>query len=47
MEKYAEVHCSTVASLLADYKIGRKKKKKREESERKREGERGPCPEQL
>lgn len=50
MEKYAEVHCSTVASLLADYKIGRKKqknKKQREERERKREGERGPCPEQL
>lgn len=24
MEKHAEVHFSTVASLLADYKIGRK-----------------------
>lgn len=34
---YAEVHCSTLASLLADYKIGRKDKKK--ERKRKREGE--------
>lgn len=42
MEKYAEVHCSTVASLLADYKIGRKT-----EREGKRGRERGPCPEQL
>lgn len=44
MEKHAEVHCSTVASLIADYKIGRK-------TERKKKGkkyrERGPCPEQL
>lgn len=40
MEKYAEVHCSTVASLLADYKIGRKKQKERgEESEKERERE--------
>ena len=35
MEKHAEVHCSTVASLLADYKIGRKT-----ERERKGEGKR-------
>lgn len=37
MEKYAEVHCSTVASLLADYKIGRKNKKREREKERERE----------
>lgn len=29
MEKHAEVHCSTVASLLADYKIGRKTERER------------------
>lgn len=37
MEKYAEVHCSTVASLLADYKRGIKTERERgKERERER-----------
>jgi len=46
MEKHAEVHCSTVASLLTDYKRDRRRERKRDR-ERERERERCPCPEQL
>lgn len=46
LEKYAEVHCSTVASLLAEYKTGRRWGEEEGESKKERI-ERHPCPENF